>query len=560
MAYIPNDLESLNSNADLDFLTSFNNHYVDANLMNNPYDSLTLNSKFHDLDSLSLLPTAKNKPIFLSINVQSLTSKFESLKSEILLLQAKNIHVDVIAIQETWDVKHPEILLLPGYQQFIFKKRTGMRGGGVGFYIKSGIHYQILDDCSPFENKIIEALSLKLSYPNRSIIVTSLYRSNGIITNTTPLVQMNLFLEKFDILLDTLGQKNCESYVFTDSNIDLLNLQNHVVNSYLNTILSRGYFQTICKATRAQGNAFTLIDHILTNTKCSAITTGTVLSDISDHFYTIYCPEKNSHQYMQKTTSIRIFSDANLELFTNKLGQQDWGGVYDKNDTENAFNEFWSIYIALFEQTFPLIKIKFNRNIHKLQAFMTAELLEKRKTKLELLKLSLIEPSPQNKTNFRNARNSYNTLLRNTKKTHYTEAIKANAKNSKKTWDILNSVLTRGKKTETIEKINATNGVTTEPKLIANTFNNFFTRVGKEISDSIPQVARQAEDYINYERDFPDLNLGNTTPEQILAIINKFEPKTSVDLDGVSTKMLKTVKTLIAPPPIPHLQSKPKHW
>ena len=91
---------------------------MDVNLVNNPYESVTINSKFHDLDSLASL--SKNKPIFISINIQSLNSKFESLKTEILLLQSKHVQVDVIAIQETWDVKHPELLQLPGYQQFIF--------------------------------------------------------------------------------------------------------------------------------------------------------------------------------------------------------------------------------------------------------------------------------------------------------------------------------------------------------------------------------------------------------------------------------------------------------
>jgi hypothetical protein len=38
--------------------------------------------------------------------------------------------------QETWDIQYPEYLLLTGFQSFVFKKRAGMRGGEVGFYIK----------------------------------------------------------------------------------------------------------------------------------------------------------------------------------------------------------------------------------------------------------------------------------------------------------------------------------------------------------------------------------------------------------------------------------------
>ncbi len=38
-----------------------------------------------------------------------------------------------------------------------------MRGGGVGFYVKNGIQTEIIEELSPFENKIIEALTIKIT-------------------------------------------------------------------------------------------------------------------------------------------------------------------------------------------------------------------------------------------------------------------------------------------------------------------------------------------------------------------------------------------------------------
>jgi hypothetical protein len=76
-----------------------------------------------------------------------------------------------------------------------------MRGGGVGFYVK-GLRAEILENLSPFENKIIEALTIQLSYPtsNKKILLTSLYRSNGIIANVTQGQQIERFFEKFSII------------------------------------------------------------------------------------------------------------------------------------------------------------------------------------------------------------------------------------------------------------------------------------------------------------------------------------------------------------------------
>jgi len=87
-----------------------------------------------------------------------------------------------------------------------------------------------------------------------------------------------------------------------------------------------------------------------------------------------------------------------------------------------------------------------------------------------------------------------------------------------------------------------------EPIKIANEFNSFFTTIGKKISDDVQNVERQPEDYINYDRLIPNLQLGNTTPEHILKIIRKFKLKFSQDIHGISTKMIKFIGNEIAVP------------
>jgi hypothetical protein len=46
---------------------------------------------------------------------------------------------------------------------------------------------------------------------------------------------------------------------------------------------------------------------------------------------------------------------------------------------------------------------------------------------------------------------------------------------------------------------------------MANHFNSFFTSVGKKISNSVPPITKKPEDYVDYGRDIPLLQLGNTT-------------------------------------------------
>ncbi len=45
-------------------------------------------------------------------------------------MSSKKIQIDAIAVQEVWEVRQPETLSIPGFQNFVYKTRTNMRGGG----------------------------------------------------------------------------------------------------------------------------------------------------------------------------------------------------------------------------------------------------------------------------------------------------------------------------------------------------------------------------------------------------------------------------------------------
>ncbi|MFO0002061.1 MAG: endonuclease/exonuclease/phosphatase family protein, partial [bacterium] len=243
-------------NENLDFFTGYNRIYHDTAIDDNPYYAMQISSKFYDIESLASAEFIKNRPIFLSINIQSLQSKFEQLRSELDECVSKNISIDVIALQEIWDVSHPELFVIPGYKPLICKKRLGMRGGGVGFFVKDHLSVQILEENSPFENKIIEAVTIKVAYQDKKpIILTSLYRSNGVIQNVTPSQQMDRFTDKFAELLSKIQNLKCEAYLFMDSNIDLLKLNEQNSANFLNLVLEKGFLQSIGKATRFQNES-----------------------------------------------------------------------------------------------------------------------------------------------------------------------------------------------------------------------------------------------------------------------------------------------------------------
>ena len=488
--------------------------------------------------------------IFLSINVQSLMSKHAQLASEIAEMEQNNLCIDAIAIQETWDVRYPELLPIQGFNKLLFKKRRNMRGGGVGFYVRNGITAEIIEPLSPFENKIIEALTIRLTYPDsKSILLTSIYRSNGPIANVTPSQQLDRFMDKFSLLLSDLNSTNKPSYVFLDANINLLNLHLPDVSNYMNTILEKGYLQIILKATRIHNDSSTLIDHILSNARALHFCSGTLVSDISDHFFTFVLPNtthpsKQNHQ----TIITRDFSEQKLQEFKMELGRTNWNSVYAKLDVDEAYEEFWGYYNTLFDRIFRLKRTRFNKNIHKKQNFMTRGILISRNTKKVLHKSSIAFPTAANVQKYKNYKTIYQRVLRGAKKLYFTSKLEENAKNPKKTWETLNEILGKQKNMDSVEKINIEGNPVSDPPSVANHFNQFFTKIGKQISESVLPVDKNPEDYIEYGRDIPDLNLQNTTPEHIQKIIKKMQPKVSLDAQGMSTKMIKLIGNEISSP------------
>jgi signal recognition particle subunit SEC65 len=245
--------------------------------------------------------------------------------------------------------------------------------------------------------------------------------------------------------------------------------------------------------------------------------------------------------HSHRTIISRDFSVVNLHEFRDQLEAADWNHVYNQLEVDTAYEEFWSTYNTLFNQTFQLKRQRFNKNIHKKQKFMTNGLLISRKTKNILHKTSIANPTVENLSKFKNFKTVYQRVLRAAKKLYFTSKIEQNAKSPKKTWETLNEIMGKSKKMDNVDKINIEGNLESDPTEIANHFNRFFTAVGSQISDSVLPINKNPEDFINYGRDVPDLLLQNTTPEHIQKVIKNLQPKYSNDAQGVSTKMVNLI-------------------
>ena len=483
-------------------------------------------------------------------------SKHEKLKNFIIETTNNGVQIDVIALQETWEVRYPNLLSIPGFQKIIYKNRISGRGGGVGFYVREGIHYKVIETQAGFQDKLFESLTLNISYTTnkgtKNVCISSCYRSPSPVNGYTQSQQYEIFINKIDLLMHEMSTNKLDSYIFLDANIDLLEIhKSDTSRIYFQTIIDRGFLPVNMKASRMNGISCTLIDHVLTNSKITNLNSGSIIEDISDHWITFCQPCLSKFKTKPKAVKSRLINKENLERFKVNLQNVNWDDVTSCQDTDDCYEKFWALYSSLFDIHFPWTSTKFNRNIHKMSNFMTKGLLISRKTKLNLLKSSLIEPTELNKVKYKRYRNVYNTLLRASKKIHIDSKLKRDSKNPKKIWDTLRELTTGKSCNQTINKINSQNNeLLTDPKQIAEEFNKFFVDAGHKVASFIQPVQKDPIAYLSEinSPSPPEMHLNEISQGEFINIVEQMEPKSSQDLNGVSTKIIKYLRYELATP------------
>ena len=484
----------------------------------------------------------------LSVNVCSLMSKHHDLANFINSLIVHRSNILLVAIQESWEIPYDDLVSITGFN-IVYKNRTLSKGGGVAFYINSKISYRILNHLSHFYERNFECLTVELNIGKKKIIASNIYKSPHPITGSNS-EHNDLFISNLDTHLYNLAQNQLDSYVFLDSNVNLLNINsNNTTALYLETIYSNGFSQKIGKATRISGQSFSLIDHILCKTAVNNLSSGTILTDFSDHFTNFLvlpdCKPKPNEQFVYS----RNLTPAKITEFKSILENLRWNSVLSIQDTNLAFDEFWSIFNALYNLHFPLKKCKLNRNVHKLRNFMTTGLLVSRKKKNDLHKLAIYNYNLYHEK-YITYRNLYNKVIKASKQLYLDENFKKFQKNPKKTWDLLKET-TFGKvtKNSNISEIIVNNNLITDKKEISNGFNDFFSNIGTSIKNSIPPISKKPEDYItDFNIEKTPLEFERINPAWIIDIVKSFENKTSPDLDGLSIKFVKQIIYYILTP------------
>ena len=354
-----------------------------------PYTNHNISCEFYDTNAF--ISNFKNSSNFslMSLNIQSLPSKFSDFEELINELSSNNCSFDVICLQEIWRISNPDMYLLDNYHNLVYKSRKdNVQGGGVGFYLKKSVKFKQLDDISIFIDKVIETFFIEVEIcSNKKIIIGSIYRPNSSTINISASDQLSQFNDSLNTIFSSLGNKKV--YILGDVNIDILKFESHKPTAnYVDSIFSLGCLQIVTKPTRCTHRSSSLIDHIITNVLCPKYVSGVLISSISDHFPVFCFLDQLREPSTHKTVTSRNFSQANINKFKDTLSKTSWQPTLNETDPQKSFDIFSSLFNSLLDENFPKKECRFNKNYHKKEKWLTKGLLTSRRHKNELFRSS----------------------------------------------------------------------------------------------------------------------------------------------------------------------------
>nr|CAI5841160.1 unnamed protein product [Callosobruchus analis] len=483
----------------------------------------------------------KTNIIIIHLNVCSLLNKFNEIE---LLLKDKS--PDVLCITETWlPPSAVPTASLDGYELISHFCRCQYIHGGCAIYAKCNSKAKGI----PFiaqqsEEKHIEAcgLTLQSEAQQDEIIIICVYRP--------PSGEISIFLNNLANILISLLTKKTKIILCGDLNIDSMKPS---MNLYLlQDLLESFSMLNHCNdATRMAINrnkqiTKTAIDYVITNINSNQLKCSVFEPHISDHKAQLLEVAPVSSEFYQQpnnsTKIARLISDENLYHLRENLSQGTWN--IGDGDSDVEFEQFIKTFLWHFDITCPLYNYKPRHRQSK--PWVTLEIQESSRKLRELHTFWKNDALNQDlRQQYNEKKKTHKRLVALSKKHYYQRIISEAGNKPKKIWEIVNKEIGRSRKQHQIVLKNGDDPI--HEDLIPDELGKYFSTIAtKKLAEHFKgnlstccTTQRWLVNSMVYEE---------VTAEEISEIISTLPNRKSCGSDGISTRVLKTVKDEVSVP------------
>ena len=480
----------------------------------------------------------------LFLNIDGNASNFDTFQVELKRLSHP---FDVLGLAETnAGSSLQELYQVPSYTSFYQNTLPGKKKGtGVALYVSDSLNAVVLE---------------KLSYctVNIECLFAEITDSTGVkvvygVVYRPPSGCFEAFCEVLQTIAKQLSGKPLR--LLGDFNSDLFKVSSHN-QLFEDTIISNGLYPSISIATHFRPNCKnSCIDNILVSDIDNVMLSGVLQDRLSEHslifsFTSTQAPrnkndEKHVRYYDYSSAKLTNFV-SELEVKVNQLSQS------------SDFCEFVDCFKSTLDKHCKLEVPKTTKRTPKLNPWITDGIILSIDRKHELCKEwsdTVTNKDPSGNVLLYKIFSDYRRMLKGiikaAKRSYYCNEIYKNIESSKKTWQIINELRGKRKKT-TKPPFIINNERILNRRAIANGFNSWFVSIAPklnetittDLSSGIPILPMKTfHDFLSPSNS-RSIMLEDTTPEEVLRIIKEFENGKASD---IPITVIKTSSHVIAP-------------
>ena len=296
-------------------------------------------------------------------------------------------------------------------------------------------------------------------------------------------------------LMDKISSENKISYLSGDFNIDLLKIEtDDNIQNYYNALTANLFVPHITLPTRITSHSQTLIDNIFSNDPNFAQgISGNFTFSISDHLAQFLIVPRIQNRPPKKHNickrKMKQLNKADLVADVININWQETLSC-EFGDPQYSFEKFDKKMTETLDRHVPLTKL--NKKELKLltKPWITPGIIKSIKRRDNLLqkfiKTSDIDRKNRIHEQYKSLRNQIVGIIRRSKKNHFQKYFSKNAKNIRKTWTGIKSIINiRSTIKAQPASIMIGDQLETDPVSIADGFNNYFSQIAEKLQQDV---------------------------------------------------------------------------
>ena len=535
--------------------SAINNNAFDLDTDESEDDEVmpTIDCQYYSIDEFSSANFSPTRSFsILHYNIHSIELHIEDIRVALTML---DFTFDIICISESKIIKDcdPKVGIdIVGYKTPV-STPTESTKGGVLIYVKKSLNFKPRNDLNIYKAKELESIFIEIINEKESNdVVGVIYRH--------PCMDPNEFIDDhLKGIADKISLENKKVFIAGDFNFDLLNVSAHNETfEFFDTMMSNFLLPVITLPTKINRGNNTLIDNIFTNHLHPDTKSGNLEINLSDgHLPSFMITPRQNQNHLPKKHNIftRNSKHFNKDNFINDYNETNWDEIIDinKNDVNFSMDNFLLKFNMLLDGHMPLRKISQKQFKQKFKPWISNHILAKIDEKNKILKKHVNCKNDVRKRElyeqFKLLKNEITQLTRTGKKAYYKKYFSENKGNLQKIWKGIKEIINI--KTEIFDyptclQVDDVN--ITEPSLISNSFNDYFTSIADKI------LEKRKYNGTNSFRDFLSNRLlesfvfNDCSENEIESIISSLDQHKSSGPHSIPTHILHLLKNQISIP------------